>query len=235
MNRLAGINLNLFSFMNRTSTEILASPIEYLKGVGPQRAAILRKELEIDTFRDLLELFPYRHLDKSRVSSISDISPDTEFILVAGHLQSIQILGEGRSKRLGSSLRDATGTLQLIWFQGISWMEKNLKPGFRYRAFGKIGFFNGEAQLTHPELEEFDEIKTDGSPLQPIYPSTEKLKARSLGGRQIARLTQQLLSQLREKDLPEIVPVDIRADYGLIPRFRAFQSIHFPSSLQAYQ
>ena len=221
--------------MNRTSTEILASPIEYLKGVGPQRAAILRKELEIDTFRDLLELYPYRHLDKSRVTPISEITPDTEFVLTAGHLQNVQILGEGRSKRLVSSLRDATGTLQLIWFQGISWMEKNLKPGFRYRAFGKIGFFNGEAQLTHPELEEFDEIKTDDSPLQPIYPSTEKLKARSLGGRQIARLTQQLLSQLREKDLPEIVPFAIRTNYGLISRFQAFQSIHFPSSPQVYQ
>ena len=221
--------------MNRTSTEILASPIEYLKGVGPQRAAILRKELEIDTFRDLLELYPYRHLDKSRVTSISEITPDTEFVLTAGHLQNVQILGEGRSKRLVSSIRDSTGTLQLIWFQGISWMEKNLKPGFRYRAFGKIGFFNGEAQLTHPELEEFDEIKTDGSPLQPIYPSTEKLKARSLGGRQIARLTLQLLSQLKERDLPEIVPFAIRADYGLMPRFQAFQSIHFPSSPESYQ
>src|ERR1700759_2154461 len=104
--------------MNRTSTEILASPIEYLKGVGPQRAAILRKELEIDSFRDLLELFPYRHLDKSRVTNISDITPDTDFILTAGHLQNVQILGEGRSKRLVALLRDATGTLPLIWFQG---------------------------------------------------------------------------------------------------------------------
>ncbi len=172
--------------MNRTSTEILESPIEYLKGVGPQRAAILRKELEIDTFRDLLELYPYRHLDKSRTTLISDITPESEFVLTTGHLQRVQILGEGRSRRLVTSIQDATGTLQLIWFQGISWMEKNLKPGFRYRAFGKIGFFNGEAQLTHPELEEFDEIKPDDSPLQPIYPSTEKLKARSLGGRQIA-------------------------------------------------
>jgi ATP-dependent DNA helicase RecG len=221
--------------MNRTSTEILASPIEYLKGVGPQRAAILRKELGIDTFRDLLELFPYRHLDKSHVSAIADISPATEFIQVAGFLGSLQILGEGRSKRLVTTLKDASGSIQMIWFQGISWMEKNLNPGFRYRAFGRIGFFNGEPQLTHPEIEGFDEIKGDQHPLQPVYPSTEKLKARSLGGRQIAKLTQQLLSQIREKDIPEILTPELQHTFGLIPRFEAFQAIHFPPTADAYQ
>jgi ATP-dependent DNA helicase RecG len=220
--------------MNRTSTEILASPIEYLKGVGPQRAMILRKELGIDTFRDLLELYPYRHVDKSHTSSISEISTATEFILVAGFLGSLQILGEGKSKRLVTTLKDATGTVQLVWFQGITWMEKNLRPGFRYRAYGKIGFYNGEAQLTHPEIEGFDEIKADSSPLQPIYPSTEKLKSRGLGGRQIAKLTHQLLSQLREKDLPEFIPLEIRNKTELVSRFQAFQSIHFPETSKAY-
>jgi ATP-dependent DNA helicase RecG len=221
--------------MNRTSPEILASPIEYLKGVGPQRAAILRKELNIDTFRDLLELFPYRHLDKSRVSMVAEISATTEFIQVAGFLGSLQILGEGRSKRLVTTLKDATGSLQLVWFQGISWMEKNLNPGFRYRAYGRIGLYNGEPQLIHPEIEGFDEINSDGFPLQPIYPSTEKLKARSLGGRQISKLTQQLLSQIKEKDIPEYIPGEICQKYGLLPRFAAFQSIHFPASQQAYR
>ena len=221
--------------MNRTSTEILASPIEYLKGVGPQRAAILRKELGIDTFGDLLELYPYRHLDKSYVSAISDISLTTEFIQVAGFLGSLQVIGKGKAKRLVTSLKDVSGVLQLIWFQGISWMEKNLNPGFRYRAYGRIGFYNGEPQLTHPEIEGFDEIKTDHFPLQPIYPSTEKLKARSLGGRQIAKLTRQLLSQLRDKDIPDFLPSALRNEYGLISRFQAFQTIHFPPDPKAYQ
>ena len=220
--------------MNRISTEILASPIEYLKGVGPQRAAILRKELGIDTFRDLLELFPYRHLDKSQVSAISAITSNTEFIQVEGWLGSFHILGKGKGKRLVTTLRDATGTLQLVWFQGISWIEKNLNPGFRYRAYGRIVFYNGDPQLTHPEIEGYDEIKTDKDPLQPIYPSTEKLKARSLGGRQIARLTRQLLSQLLEKDLPEFLPSEMIKKSALISRFRAFQSVHFPNSLLEY-
>jgi ATP-dependent DNA helicase RecG len=227
--------LNLFSFMNRNSPDILASPIEYLKGVGPQRAMILRKELGIDTFRDLLELYPYRHLDKSRISAISDIHANTEFVLIAGWLGTLQVLGEGRSRRLVSTLKDASGILQLIWFQGISWMEKNLNPGFRYRAYGRIGFFNGEPQMTHPELEGFDDQNNDAFPLQPIYPSTEKLKSRSLGGRQIAKLTQQLLFQLREKDVPDWIPRELIVSSGLVSRFQAFQSIHFPATPEGYQ
>ncbi len=221
--------------MNRTSTEILASPIEYLKGVGPQRAMILRKELGIDTFRDLLELYPYRHLDKSHISPISDITPATEFILIAGSLGSLQIIGNGKSRRLVTTLKDSSGTVQMVWFQGVSWMEKNLHPGFRYRAYGRIGYYNGEVQMTHPEIEGFDEIKGDEYPLQPIYPSTEKLKSRSLGGRQIAKLTRQLLSQLREKDIPEFIPLEIRAENDLISRFEAFRSIHFPASPKVFE
>jgi ATP-dependent DNA helicase RecG len=214
--------------MNRTSHEILVSPIEYLKGVGPNRASILRKELGINTFGDLLELYPYRHLDKSQLSSIAEINSSTEFVLLAGFLGSMRLMGEGKSKRLISTLKDPTGTLQLIWFQGISWMEKNLKPGFRYRVFGRVGYYNGEVQLTHPEIEAFEEITTDLTPFQPVYPSTEKLKARSLGGRQLAKLTQQLFSVLKEKDIPEFLPAEVRQKANLISRFQAFQSMHFP-------
>jgi ATP-dependent DNA helicase RecG len=221
--------------MNKTSTEILATPIEYLKGVGPHKAAILRKELGIDTFGDLLELFPYRHVDKSVILSIGDIHTSVDFVQVAGYLGKLQVLGEGKAKRLVSTLKDPTGTLQLIWFQGISWIEKNLNPGFRYRAYGRVGFYNGLAQLTHPEIESFDEIKPDTAPLQPVYPSTEKLKARSLGGRQIAKLTQQLLGQLREKDIPDFIPSEILQKTLLLSRFQALQSIHFPTSPAVYQ
>ncbi len=118
--------------MNRTSPEILASPIEYLKGVGPHQGnAFYAKNLVLTQFRDLLELYPYRHIDKSHVASISEINAATEFIQVAGWLGSLQIVGTGKSKRLVTTLKDATGTLQLVWFQGINWMEKNLNPGFQ--------------------------------------------------------------------------------------------------------
>ncbi len=114
-------------------------------------------------------------------------------------------------------------------------MEKNLNPGFRYRAYGRVNFFNGVPQLTHPEIESFDEIKPDTAPLQPVYPSTEKLKARFLGGRQIAKLTQLLLSQLTERDIPEFIPLETRQKALLVSRLQAFQSIHFPETLSIYQ
>jgi ATP-dependent DNA helicase RecG len=222
--------------MSSTFQEILASPIEYLKGVGPHRAEILRKELQIDCFRDLLELYPYRHIDKSRINTIREISPATEFIQIAGTLGSLDVLGSGHTKRLVADLKDSTGTLQLVWFQSIHWILKSLNPGFSYLVFGRVSYFNGEPQITHPEMEIFSREKpSETFPLQPVYPSTEKLKARGLGGRHLAKFTQQLLSQLREKDIPEFLPDQTLESLKLLPRFQAYQSIHFPSSLVAYE
>jgi len=221
--------------MSPSSPEILDSPIEYLKGVGPQRAAILRKELGIGTFRDLLELFPYRHIDKSQITSIASIHPQTEFVFAGGTLGSLQIVGSGRGKRLVSTIQDGTGTLSLVWFQSLSWIEKNLNPGFRYRVYGRISSFNGELQLTHPEMEPADEANRESLPLHPIYPATEILRACGLGGRQLAKLTRQLLSQLREKDLPEFIPADITGGLKLVSRLQAYQWIHFPPSLENYE
>jgi ATP-dependent DNA helicase RecG len=213
---------------------LLGSPIEYLKGVGPHRGELLKKELNIHFFQDLLELFPYRYIDKTTISTIRDVKPETDYIQVAGLLTGLKTAGEGRGKRLVAEIKDPTGTLELVWFQGISWMQKNLQPGSRYLVFGRIGFFNGVAQITHPEIELFQASRPD-SPLglQPVYPSTEKLKIRGLGGRQIARLTQQLLGQLRERDIPEILPESMLVSLNLVPRFEAFQMIHFPTSGEA--
>ena len=221
--------------MSRISPEILASPIEYLKGVGPHRAEILRKELQIGCFRDLLELYPYRHIDKSKINTISEISPDTEFIQIAGILGLLEVLGSGRTKRLVADLKDATGTLQLVWFQSIHWIQKSLNPGLRYLVYGRVSLFNGELQITHPEMEIFNPEKSTGAfSLQPVYPSTEKLKARGLGGRQLAKFTQQLLSQLQKKDIPEFLPGQILESLKLTPRFQAFKQVHFPVNITAY-
>ncbi|WP_315820835.1 hypothetical protein [Paraflavitalea speifideaquila] len=105
-------------------TNILASPIEYLKGVGPHRAELLQKELGIFTFKDLLEHFPYRHIDKTKVSLIREIGPQTDFIQIAGRITSMGIMGEKRSKRMVAEIKDASGILELTWFQGITWIEK---------------------------------------------------------------------------------------------------------------
>ena len=135
------------------NTDILNNPIEYLKGVGPQRADLLKKELNIFTFNDLLNYFPYRHIDKTKVNLIREINPSTDFIQVAGSLHNIDVVGIKSGKRLVATLRDKTGTLELAWFQGITWIQKILKPGEQYLVFGKVTFFQGRPQIVHPEME----------------------------------------------------------------------------------
>ncbi len=210
---------------------ILSTPIEYLKGVGPVRAELLKKELEIHTFSDLLEHFPIRHIDKTIVGLIKDIRPDTDTIQVAGTLLFSEIVGAGRSKRLVAQVRDRSGILELTWFQGISWVTKLLEPGTTYLIFGKTSFFNGKPQIVHPEIEVFVPAVAGGKPhLEPVYPSTEKLKARGLNGRQLAKLTAQLFQQIRSSDIPENIPEAILQKYQLTGRANAYRQMHFPAN-----
>lgn len=210
---------------------ILSTPIEYLKGVGPVRAELLKKELEIHTFSDLLEHFPLRHIDKTIVGLIKDIRPDTDTIQVAGTLLFSEIVGAGRSKRLVAQVRDRSGILELTWFQGISWVTKLLEPGTTYLIFGKTSFFNGKPQIVHPEIEVFVPAVAGGkSHLEPVYPSTEKLKARGLNGRQLAKLTAQLFQQIRSSDIPENIPEAILQKYQLTGRANAYRQMHFPAN-----
>jgi len=204
--------------------------------VGPQRADLLKKELNIFTFRDLLEHFPYRHVDKTKVNFISDITPQTEFIQVAGTLLNVEIAGGKAARRMTAQLKDPTGILELVWFQGISWVQKILQEGQSYLVYGKVGFFQNKPQIIHPELELLTKEKQDGkSFLEPVYPTTEKLKARGLGGRQIGKLTQQLLALLHENDIPENLTAGMLKQLKLMDRFTAYRSIHFPSSIATYE
>ncbi len=219
-----------------SSSNILLSPIEYLKGVGPLRADLLKKELNIFTFKDLLEHFPYRHVDRTWVKQIGEINFQTDYVQVKGKLFDMQILGEKRGRRLTALLTDGTGTLELVWFQGISWVEKTLVAGQEYLVYGKVGYFNGKPQLSHPEIEPFDQEKREGkSFLEPVYPTTEKLKARGLGGRQIAKITSGLMNMLTPKDIPENLPERVLKQLQTLSRYEAFGHIHFPPDAAAYQ
>lgn len=200
------------------------------------RGDMLRKELGIFTFRDLLNHFPLRHIDKTKVNLISEITPYTDFIQVAGRITDIEMLGEKRAKRLVAHLRDASGMLELTWFQGAQWVEKSLSVGSEYLVYGRVNFFNSKAQITHPEFELLTETKADGKPfLEPIYPTTEKLKVRGLNARQIGKLTYNLLAQISEKDIPENIPQHILQQHHFISRFKAVCDIHFPKSLKEYE
>lgn len=203
--------------------------------MGPQRAEMLQKELELFTWMDLLNLFPYRHVDKTKINAVTDIRPDTEYIQLAGVLQSLEIVGLKAGRRLVGRLKDRTGEIELTWFRGITWMQKTLEPGRSYLVFGKPGLYQGYPQIIHPEFEIYTPEKKDGKPhLEPVYPSTEKLKARGLGGRQLSKLTETIFAQLQEKDLPDNIPAGILSRLKLVSRFKAYKQIHFPASPEEY-
>lgn len=217
------------------NSSILQSPIEYLKGVGPLKGDLLRKELGIFTFGDLLEHFPLRHIDRTKIEPIKNITPQTEFIQVKGILHDAEVSGQKQSKRLTAYLTDDTGTIELTWFQGIHWIEKALKNGEKYIAYGRAGFFNGRPQIIHPELDNAADDGQEGKPfLEPVYSTTEKLKAKGLTARNIARLTNTLLAQISEADIPENIPGTVLQSLKLEKRYSAVTQIHFPKSQQDY-
>jgi len=207
-----------------------------LKGVGPQRADLLKKELGIFTFNDILNHFPYRHVDKTKVNLISEITSETEYIQVAGILSVVEAVGYKASKRLVGQLTDRSGFIELVWFEGVNWIQKNIQEGKSYLVYGRVSFFQGHPQIVHPEMEVLTEETSSGkSYLEPVYPSTEKLKSKGLGGRPIGKLTQALFSILREKDVPENIPSPVLRQLKLLPRFEAYKQIHFPTSVESYE
>ncbi|MBL7725833.1 MAG: ATP-dependent DNA helicase RecG [Chitinophagaceae bacterium] len=219
-----------------STSHILSNPIEYLKGVGPQRADLLKKELNIFTFADLLEHYPYRHIDRTKVNLISEITPQSEFVQVAGVLVNFEVIGQKAGRRIVAELKDKTGFIELTWFQGLGWVQKLLEAGQSYLVYGRVTYYNGKPQIVHPELELLVPDQQLGKNyLEPIYSTTEKLKARGLGGRQIGKLTQLLLTMLREKDIEEILPVSLLKQLNLVNRFNAFKQIHFPQTIAEHE
>lgn len=183
-----------------------------------------------------MEHYPFRHVDKTKLDKISSLSQNNEYAQVAGKITSIEMLGEGRGKRLVATLQDETGEMELVWFQGVNWIQKAIHIGQRYLVFGRLAFFMGQPQIAHPEIENFTEQKADGKYyLEPVYPSTEKLKTKGLNGRSIGKLTYALLQILTEKDLPENLPESIIKQYKFISHFNACRQIHFPATEKHYQ
>lgn len=217
-----------------TAVNILSQPIEYLKGVGPQRADLLKKELAIFTYADLLHNFPYRHIDKTKITPIGDLDSSIEFAQVRGRLWYFEKTGEGSARRLIAYLKDDTGVLELTWFKGIQWVEKGLKQDEVYNVFGRISFFMGKPQIVHPEMEVARPAASTKNYLEPIYSTTEKLKTKGLGGRQIGKLLENLFVMLSPRDIPENLPDNLVQKLRLMPRFDAFRYIHFPTSPEVY-
>ena len=212
------------------ASQVFQTPLVYLKGVGSSRADLLKKELQVAAFEDLLNYFPYKYIDRTRFYKIKDIQPDLPYVQVLARLTKFEILGEKHTKRLVAQALDDTGVIELVWFQGIKWIEKTLVTGKAYVLFGKPGFFNGKAQMAHPEMEPYsaETLQRKGNvTLQPAYNSTEKLKQFSLDSKGIQKLTAVLLEQAA-KDINENLPLYIINQFRLMGRADAYRNIHFP-------
>lgn len=196
---------------------------------------MLKKELEIFTYSDLLQFFPYRHLDKTQINTINQINYQSDYVQLVIRLQAYNVIGEKAGKRLVAQATDKTGNIELCWFQGVNWIQKYLQEGSDYLIFGKVNFFGNKPQMLHPEMEVYNpSLVEQKKHLEPIYPSTEKLKVRGLNGRQIAKLTFQLFSQLQPTDIVENLPENLLNHLQLMPRANALRAVHFPKTEDEY-
>ena len=192
--------------------------------------------MQIFIFQDLLNHFPFRHIDKTNISKITEINFQTEYIQIVGRLLYKETIGANRAKRIIAIVKDESGELELTWFQGVNYMQKYLVEGTDYLIFGKVSFFNGKAQIVHPELELFVPQKAEGKIyLEPVYPTTEKLKAKGINGRSFAKLTHQLFSQLQPTDIEENIPSTLLNKLKLIDRSLAYRAAHFPKDEVEFQ
>ncbi len=212
---------------------ILDTPIEFIKGVGPSRADVLKKDLGLFTFRDMLAHYPFRYIDRTKYFKINQIIPDSQYIQIVGRVISKKVIGDKRAKRIVAVFKDETGIMELVWFQSLKWVDENITVGTAYVAFGKPTLFNGTFSISHPEMELYQQRPQGRGnlTLQPVYNSTEKLKKFTLDSKGIQRLIAGLLDQVI-KQVPESLPQYIIDKYHLPDKKMALLNIHFPKNQQ---
>ncbi len=210
--------------------DFLDTNITYLTGVGPKRAELLNKELNIFTFRDLLYYFPYKYIDRTRFYKIAELDPDLPFVQIKGVIKGYYTEGHGPGKRLVADFQDETGTIKLVWFKGGKWITGSYTPGIEFIVFGKPGVFNGMVNIIHPEIEASDKIAERlNSSLQAQYSSTEKLKSQFVTSRTISKLIGNMLKQLKFR-IPETLPSYLISRYKLMELHESLHKIHFPEN-----
>jgi len=209
---------------------MLDTPIEFLKGVGPHRAEVLQKELHIFSYRDLLELYPFRYIDKTHFYKINQLKDDLADVQIIGKIIRLKEEGVGRKKRLKAVFEDETSSMELVWFKGVSWIKKSLKRNEQIVVFGKPTLYKGVFSISHPEIETIEAYKKSlVTSMQGVYPSTEKLSSKFLHSKGIAKLMHGLLEQV-SKVIPETLSSEIQKEYKLISKRDALLNIHFPKS-----
>ncbi|RDK87154.1 ATP-dependent DNA helicase RecG [Marinirhabdus gelatinilytica] len=210
----------------------LQTPIDYLKGVGPNRADLLKKELGIHTFQDLLNLYPNRYLDRTKYYKITQLQQSSAEVQVIGKITHIKTVEQKRGKRLVATFRDETGVMELVWFRGHKWIRENLKLNTPYVVFGKTNFFNGTFSMPHPEMELLkDHENSLRSAMQPVYPNTEKLSKSGITNKVINTLLQQLFAETKN-NFAESLSQPILQSLKLLPKNEALLNIHFPQNTE---
>ncbi|UOK41846.1 MULTISPECIES: ATP-dependent DNA helicase RecG [Flavobacterium] len=209
---------------------LLDTPIEYLKGVGPQRGDLLRKELNIHRYGDLINLYPNRYIDRTRYYKINELQNSNSEVQIVGKVIHIKSVEQKKGKRLVATFVDDTGEMELVWFQGQKWIRENLKLNTPYVIFGKTTSFNGLFNMAHPEMELLEEHKASlRSAMQPVYPSTEKLANKGISNKVINKMMQQLFIETHSL-FTETLPTYLLEELKLIPKNAAIFNIHFPKS-----
>lgn len=205
--------------------------IEYLKGVGPQRAAMLNKELKIFSFGDLIQHYPFRYEDRTKFYLIKELSDEMSFVQIKVTISRKELQGTGFKKRLVAQASDESGSVELVWFQGINWANQKIKTGIPYVVFGKPSRFGIKWNIAHPEVEPLTEKSDRGGFLQPVYPLTETLRARRTDSKAIAKLMQDLLRQAEDK-IRETLPSRLLQQEKLMSKKEALFNIHFPQGYE---
>ena len=203
--------------------------IEFLKGVGPQRAALIQKELSIFTYGDLIQRYPFRYEDRTKFYSIPEVNEDMPFVQIKGRITKMEMIGEGFKKRLVGQFTDGAGQMELVWFQGIKWTLEKIKPGIDYVVFGKPNRFGNKYSIAHPEIEPVTEKNQATAFLQPVYSVTEKLRARHIDSKFLSKLIKEIL-QMAQPHIRETLPSTLLQKQKLISKKEALLHIHFPQS-----
>ena len=209
--------------------DITTRDIKYLQGVGPQRAAMLNKELNIFSLRDLLYYFPYKYVDRSRLYYIHEIDGNMPYIQLKGQILSFETIGEGRQRRLVAHFSDGTGVIDLVWFQGIKYLMGKYKAHEEYIVFGKPTVFNGRVNVAHPDIDPAKDLTLSTMGLQPYYNTTEKMKRAGLNSHALEKLMANAFALL-QGTMPETLSSKIVEDHHLMALDEALRNIHFPQN-----
>ena len=210
------------------------TPIEFLKGVGPQKAALLSKELNILTYGDLIQHYPFRYEDRTKFHLVREVNASMPYIQLKGKIRHIETLGPPRKRRLVVHFKDDTGEIELVWFKGVDWILKKLQPGVEYMVFGKPTAFGRKINIAHPEIEVLTNFTMQPGHLQPVYSTTETLKRKYLDSKAIGKLMKTLLNAAFPK-IRETLPVTTQEEYRLIPKQEAVEQVHFPKNHESLQ